>query len=104
MVYTCTKQFNKYDLDSALFSLPYHNDWSRWFAISSLHLLVVPVSVLWVGLQKRYITELECEKYFRKVTYQASLEMLLSLSRGTYVTLGSLVLSKILQSVTTETF
>jgi hypothetical protein len=28
------------------------NDWSKWFAISSSHLFVVPISVLWVGLQK----------------------------------------------------
>ncbi len=34
------------------FHWPYHNDWSRWFAISSPHLLAVQVSVLWVGLQK----------------------------------------------------
>ncbi len=52
MVYTRTKEFNKYDPDAALCSLPYHNDWSRWFAISSPHPLAVPVSVLWVGLQK----------------------------------------------------
>jgi hypothetical protein len=46
------------------------------------------------GIAKEYITELGCEKYFRRVTYQALLEMLLSLSSGTYVvvTLGSLVL------------
>jgi hypothetical protein len=24
-----------------------HNDWSRWFAISSSHLFAVPVSVYW---------------------------------------------------------
>ncbi len=30
-----------------------HNDSSRWFAISSPHLFAaIPVSVLWVGLQK----------------------------------------------------
>jgi hypothetical protein len=28
------------------------------------HLFAVPVSVLWVGLQKSKITKLGCEKYF----------------------------------------
>jgi hypothetical protein len=32
------------------------------------HLFAVPVSVLWVGLQKStYITKLGCEKYFPRV-------------------------------------
>jgi len=34
------------------FWLAYHNDWSRWFDISSAPLFAVAVSVLWVGLQK----------------------------------------------------
>jgi hypothetical protein len=32
------------------------------------HLFAVPVSLLWVGLKKQK-TELECEKYFCRVTY-----------------------------------
>jgi len=36
------------------FWLRNHNDWSRWFAISSLsHLFAAPVLVFWVGLQKK---------------------------------------------------
>jgi hypothetical protein len=32
-----------------------------------LHLFAVPVSVLWVGLQKSmYITKLGCEKYYHR--------------------------------------
>ncbi len=35
------------------------------------HLFAVPVSVLWVGLAKEYITKLGCEKYFHRVAYCA---------------------------------
>jgi hypothetical protein len=100
--HTCTEQFNKYDLDFALFSLPYHNDWSRWFAISSPPPTYCASFSFMGGVAKEYITELGCEKYFRRVTYQALLEMLLSLSRVTYVTLGSLVLRRFCKSVTTD--
>jgi hypothetical protein len=41
------------------------------------HLFAVPVLVLWVGLGKKKITKLGCEKYFCKITYLALLEMLL---------------------------
>ncbi len=35
-VQTCKKECNKYDLTaSQCFSLVYHNDWSKWFAVSS---------------------------------------------------------------------
>jgi len=33
------------------------------------HLFAVPVSVLWVGLQKMYITNLGCGNYLCRVTY-----------------------------------
>jgi hypothetical protein len=33
------------------------------------HLFVVPVSLLWVGVAKKQITKLGCEKYFGRVTY-----------------------------------
>jgi len=47
------EECTKYDLTVAdCFLLVNHNDWSRWFAISSSHLFAVLVSVLWVGLQK----------------------------------------------------
>jgi hypothetical protein len=48
-----TKWINIYDLTvDPCFWLANHNDWSRWFAISSSHVFTVLVSVLWVGLQK----------------------------------------------------
>jgi hypothetical protein len=31
------------------FRLVDHNDWSRWFAMSSPHIIAVPVTVLLVG-------------------------------------------------------
>jgi hypothetical protein len=55
-LFTCWKECNKYDLTTTqCFWLAHHNDWSRWFAISSPPLIfAVPVSVFWVvGLQKR---------------------------------------------------
>jgi hypothetical protein len=49
----CNKKCNKYDLTATqCFSLAHHNEWSRWFAISSPHLFVVLISVLWVGWQR----------------------------------------------------
>jgi hypothetical protein len=33
------------------------------------HIFAVPVSVLLVGLPKKYTTKLGCEKYFCRVTY-----------------------------------
>jgi hypothetical protein len=42
------------------------------------HVLAVPVSVLWVRLEKKLL-KLGCEKYFCKVTYQALVEMLFTL-------------------------
>jgi hypothetical protein len=41
------------------------------------HLLAVPVSVLWAGLEKSYYLKLGCEKFFSRVTYWALVEMLL---------------------------
>jgi hypothetical protein len=59
------EECNKYDLTrDPCFLLAHHNDSSRWFAISSSHIFAVPVSVLWVGLQKSKITKLGCQKYF----------------------------------------
>jgi hypothetical protein len=40
-------------LGAQYFSLVDHNDWSRWFAISSPHIYAVPVTVLLVGLPKK---------------------------------------------------
>jgi hypothetical protein len=41
------------------------------------YLFAVPVSVLWVGLEKRKQVKLGCEKYVFKVTYGAPLDALL---------------------------
>jgi hypothetical protein len=63
------EECNKYDLTAApSFWLANHDDWSRWFAISSLlPVFAVPVLLLWVGLGKKK-TKLGCEKYFCRVT------------------------------------
>jgi len=51
---TSKKECNKLDPTAArYFSLLDHNDWSRWFAISSSHIYAVPVTVLLVGLPKK---------------------------------------------------
>jgi hypothetical protein len=102
MVYTCRKEFNKYDLDAALCSLPYHNDWSRWFAISSPHPLAVPSFSFMAGVAKEYITKLGCEKYFRRVTLPSTAgDALIPVKR--YLSYIRLIgPSKILQSVTTD--
>jgi hypothetical protein len=51
---TSKKDCNKLDLSAAqYFSLVNHNDWSKWFAISSPHVYEVPVTVLLVGLPKK---------------------------------------------------
>jgi hypothetical protein len=48
------KECNKLDLIAAqYFSLVDHNDWSRWFAISSPHVYAVQFTVLLVGLPKK---------------------------------------------------
>jgi hypothetical protein len=51
---TCRKHCNKYDLTVSISDWPIINDWSRWVAIISVPstCFAVPVSVLWVGLQK----------------------------------------------------
>jgi hypothetical protein len=47
------EECNKYDLTAHLcFLLANHNDWSRWFAISSSHLFAVPVSILFMRCNK----------------------------------------------------
>jgi hypothetical protein len=50
---TCRTECSKCDLTSSqCFWLVYHNDWSKWFAISSSPPICCSVSVLWVGCQK----------------------------------------------------
>jgi hypothetical protein len=73
---TCRKECNKCDLTAAqYFSLAHHNDWSRWFAISSPPPICCPSFSFIGGVAKEYITILGCEKYFCRVTYWAPLEM-----------------------------
>jgi len=51
---TSKKECNKLNLTAAqYFWLVDYNDWSRWFAISSPHVYAVPVTIIWVGLQKK---------------------------------------------------
>jgi hypothetical protein len=51
---TSKKECNKLDLIATqYFLLANHNEWSRWFAISSSHVCAVPVTVLFVGLPKK---------------------------------------------------
>ncbi len=76
---TCREECNKYDLTAAqCFWLAHHNNnWSRWFVSSSSQPICCPSFSFIGGVAKEYITKLGCEKYFRRVTYWASLEMLL---------------------------
>jgi hypothetical protein len=39
-------------------------DWSRWFAISSSHLFAIPLSVLWVALEKSKQLNLDVRNMF----------------------------------------
>ncbi len=66
----CRKECNKYDLAAAqCFRFAHHNNWSRWFAISSLPPIRCPSFSFIAGVAKEYITKLGCEKYFSRVTY-----------------------------------
>jgi hypothetical protein len=48
---TSRKECNKLDLTAAeYFWMVDHNDWSRWFAVSSSHVYAVLRTVLLVGL------------------------------------------------------
>jgi hypothetical protein len=59
------------------FWLVNHNNWSRWFAISSLHICAVPVPVLLVRLPKTKTAKLRHLILLSRVTYWALVEMLL---------------------------
>jgi len=53
---TSKNELNKLDLTATqYFGLVDHNDWSRWFAISSAHIYAVPGTVLSVGLPEKKI-------------------------------------------------
>jgi hypothetical protein len=61
---TCHKECNKYDRTaSQCFWLANHNDWSRWFVISSPPSLCCPSFSFLGGVAKEYITKLGCEIY-----------------------------------------
>ncbi len=76
----CTSKKECYKLDptaAQYFWLVDHNDWSRWFAISSSYLFAVPVTVLLVGLPKKKPAKLRHLNLLSRVTYWAPVEMLL---------------------------
>jgi len=55
IVHLQKKSVIKYDLTAApCFSLAHHNDWSRPFTTNLVvpHLFAIPVSILWLGLQR----------------------------------------------------
>ncbi len=69
------RECNKYDLTAAqYFWLANHNDWSRWFAISTPQPICCPSFSFTI---KKVITKLGCEKHFCSVIYY--LEMLPSI-------------------------
>jgi hypothetical protein len=60
------KVCNKYDLPaSQCFWLAHHNDWSKWFVISSLPPICCPSFSFIGGVAKEYFKRLGCEKYIR---------------------------------------
>ncbi len=71
------------------FWLAHHNDWSIWFAISSPPRICCLGFSFIGGVAKEYITKLGCEKYFRRVTYWAPLEMLSGNKRSSLLLLLS---------------
>jgi len=73
---TSKKECNKLDLTAAqYFWLVDHNDWSRWFAISSPHVYAILVTVLLVWLSKK-TAKLRHLILLSRVTYWAPVEML----------------------------
>jgi hypothetical protein len=58
------------------FLLVDHNDWSKWFAINSSHIYVVPATILLVGLPKKK-TKLRHLILLSKVMYRTRVEMCL---------------------------
>ncbi len=62
---TCRKECNKYDLTAAqCFRLAHHNDWCRWFAISSPPPIWCSSFSFMGGVAKEYVTQLGCENIF----------------------------------------
>jgi hypothetical protein len=74
---TSKKECNKLELTAGqYFWLVDHNDWSRWFAISSSHVYAVLVTVLLVGLPNCFFAKLRHLILLSWVTYWAPVEML----------------------------
>ncbi len=74
---TSKKECNELDLTAAeYFWLVDHNDWSRWFAISSSHIYAVLCTVLLVGLPKEK-AKLRHLILLSRVTYRARVEMMI---------------------------
>ncbi len=69
---------NTYDQTAAqCFSLAHHNDWSRWFAISSPQFMCCPsFSLMGGGCKNNKQLNFGYEKYFGRFTYYEPLEML----------------------------
>jgi hypothetical protein len=70
----CTSKKECNILDMTLgqyFWLVNHNDWSRWFAISSSHVYAVPGTVLMVSLPKKKTAKLRHLILLSRVTYWA---------------------------------
>jgi hypothetical protein len=65
---TCKKECNKCDLTAAAqcFRFAHHNDWSRWFVISSPSPICCPTFSFIGGIAKENITKLGCQKYFHR--------------------------------------
>ncbi len=74
---TYRKETTEYDLLAAqCFWLAHHNDSSRWFVISP-QTICCPSFSFMGGVAKEHIPKRGCEKYFRRATHSAQLEMLL---------------------------
>jgi hypothetical protein len=73
---TSKKECKKLELTAVrYFWLVDHNDWSRWFAISSSHVYANLVIILLVGFHKK-TAKLRCLILLSRVAYWAPLEML----------------------------
>jgi hypothetical protein len=80
------KECNKLDLTAAqYFWLVDHNDWSRWFAISSPHICAVPGTVFIGGVAKNKTAKLKHLILLSRVTYWAPVELLLETNKSTLV-------------------
>jgi hypothetical protein len=68
-VCTSKKECNKLNLTLAqYFRLVDHNDWARWFAISSSHIYAVPVTTIG-GVAEKKAAKLRHLILLSKVTY-----------------------------------